>query len=393
VINNFKVDIPQSVLDDLHTRIAQTRWPDQVRDAGWDYGTELSYLQELLDYWQNGFDWRKQEGILNGYPQFLAEIDGLKIHFVHVRGKGPDPLPLVISHGWPSSFFEAYKIIEPLTDPEKYSGDPADAFDIIVPSLPGFGFSQGSSVRGFLRVDNLWRKLMSEVLGYPRFVAHGTDIGARITSALGRFHSDVVSAIHIASVDLDWPEPLPDDLSPAEHDYIQSVERWEKRDGAYGEIQSTRPQTLAYGLNDSPAGLAAWIVEKYREWSDCNGDIESRFSKDELLTNITIYWATQTINASIRRYYEARHKLQPNSFKDVDKIGIPTGVAMFPGEKDLLVPREFAERCYNIQHWTEMPAGGHFPALEEPGLLVTDLRAFFRGYRRPGKKIEADSPR
>jgi len=385
-MNNFKVDIPQTVLDDLRNRIAQTRWPDQVKNAGWDYGTELSYLKELLDYWLNQFDWRKQEGILNSQPQFLAEIDGLKIHFVHVRGKGPDPLPLVISHGWPSSFFEAYKIIEPLTDPGAHGGDPADAFDVIIPSLPGFGFSERPLARGFIRVDNLWRKLMTEVLGYTRFVAHGTDVGARVTSALGRFHSDIISAIHIASVDLDWPEPLPDDLSPAEGDYIKRVELWEKRDGAYGEIQSTRPQTLAYGLNDSPAGLAAWIVEKYREWSDCNGDIESRFSKDELLTNITIYWVTQTINSSMRRYYEARHNPHPNPLKPGERIETPAGIAMFPGEEELLVPREFAKRCYNIKHWTDMPRGGHFPALEEPDLLVEDIRTFFRGYRHRRRK-------
>ena len=381
-MESFNIDIPQVVLDDLQTRIAQTRWPDQIIDAGWDYGTEPTYLKELLGYWQNQFDWRKQERILNSQPQFLAEIEGLKIHFVHVRGKGPDPLPLVISHGWPSSFYESYKIIEPLINPKAYGGDPSDSFDVIVPSLPGFGFSEHPSTRGFIRVDNLWRKLMTDILGYPRFVAHGTDVGARITSALGRFHSEVVSAIHIASVDLDWPEPLPEDLSPAERDYIKRVALWEKRDGAYGEIQSTRPQTVAYGLNDSPAGLAAWIVEKYREWSDCGGEIEKRFSKDELLTNITIYWVTQTINSSMRRYYEARHNPNPIFIKPGERIDTPTGIAMFPGETDLLVPREFAERCYNIQHWTDMPAGGHFPALEEPKLLVDNIRTFFRKYRR-----------
>lgn len=380
-MDSFRVDISQALLADLHARTAQTRWPDQIMDAGWDYGTELTYLKELINYWQNQFDWQKQERILNSFPQFLAEIDGLKIHFVHVRGKGPGPLPLVISHGWPSSFFELYKIIEPLTNPKAHGGDPADSFDVVIPSLPGFGFSERPSVRGFIRVDNLWRKLMTDVLGYPRFVAHGTDVGARITSALGRFHGDVVSAIHIASVDLDWPEPLPDDLSPTERDYITRVELWEKRDGAYGEIQSTRPQTLAYGLNDSPAGLAAWIVEKYREWSDCGGDIESRFSKDELLTNITLYWVTQTINSSMRRYYEARHNPNPNPLKPAERIETPTGIAMFPGEKELLVPSEFAERCYNIQHWTDMPSGGHFPALEEPSLLIEDIRTFFRRYR------------
>jgi pimeloyl-ACP methyl ester carboxylesterase len=381
-MEKFKIEIGQELLDDLRTRLKATRWPDQVTDSGWSYGVDISYLKELVAYWLNDFNWKKQEVLLNEMPQFRAQIDGIKIHFVYVRGKGPSPLPLIITHGWPSSFFEMYKIIDMLSDPERYGGNPADAFDVIVPSLPGFGFSDRPLTQGFLRVDNLWRTLMTKVLGYSSFVAHGTDVGARVTSALGRFHGEVVSAIHIASVDLDWQDPLPNDLSVTERNYIERVNLWEKRDGAYGEIQSTRPQTLAYGLNDSPAGLAAWIVEKYREWSDCHGDIETRFTKDELLTNITIYWVTQTINSSMRRYYEVRHNTDPNPLKPGERINTPTGIAMFPGEKDLIVPREFAERCYNIQHWTDMPKGGHFPSLEEPALLSEDIRTFFHRFRR-----------
>lgn len=224
---------------------------------------------------------------------------------------------------------------------------------------------------------------MIEVLGYRHFGAHGGDIGARVTSALGRFHGDVVTGIHIGSVDLEWPYPLPKetDVSEAERNYLSRVKRWEKNEGAYIEIQATRPQTLAYGLNDSPVGLAAWIVEKFRAWSDCDGNIESRFTKDELLTNIMIYWLTQTIGSSIRRYFEVRHNPTPNPLNLGERIETPTGIAMFPGEKDLLVPREWAERCYNIKRWTDLPRGGHFPALEEPDLLVDDLRAFFRGFR------------
>jgi pimeloyl-ACP methyl ester carboxylesterase len=380
-MEKFKIEIAQEILDDLHARLRATRWTDQVTDSDWDYGVNISYLKELVAYWLNDFNWKKQERVLNEIPQFRAEIDGIKIHFAHVRGKGANPLPLIITHGWPSSFFETHKIIDLLTDPERHGGDPADAFDVIVPSLPGFGFSDRPLTRGFLRVDNLWRKLMTEVLGYSHFVAHGTDVGARVTSALGRFHSGVVSAIHIASVDLDWSDPLPNDLSTAERDYIARVNLCGKEDGAYREIQSTRPQTIAYGLNDSPAGLAAWIVEKYREWSDCYGDVETRFTKDELLTNITIYWVTQTINSSMRRYYETRHNTNPNPLKVGERINAPTGIAMFPGEKKLIVPREFAERHYNIQRWTEMPRGGHFPSLEEPVLLAEDLRAFFREFR------------
>ena len=228
---------------------------------------------------------------------------------------------------------------------------------------------------------------MTEVLGFPRFVAHGTDFGARVASSLGRFHSDVVAGIHIGIVDLDCQEPHPkeSELTEAERDYLKRVARWRKEEGAYSEIQATYPQTVAYGLNDSPVGLAAWIVEKYRAWSDCGGNVESRFSKDILLTNIMIYWVTETINSSMRRYFEVRHNPDPNPLKLGERIEAPTAIAMFPGEKDLVVPREWAERSYNIQHWTDMPSGGHFPALEEPILLVEDMRAFFRQFRSSEK--------
>jgi pimeloyl-ACP methyl ester carboxylesterase len=383
----FSIHVKDEILDDLRLRLMRTRWPDQVDQAGWDYGAELAYMKELLGYWFQTFDWRKQEQTLNERPQFQAKIEGLEIHFVYVRGAGPNPLPLIITHGWPSSFAEMYEIIGPLTDPARYGADPADSFDVVVPSLPGFGFSERPLQRGYLPVDRLWRKLMMEVLGYSWFIAHGTDVGARVTSALGRFHSDVVAGIHIGSVDLDWQEPHPkeSDLTEAERDYLRRVARWEKEEGAYAEIQGTYPQTAAYGLNDSPAGLAAWIVEKFRAWSDCGGDVESRFSKDILLTNIMIYWVTETINSSMRRYFEVRQSPTPNPLKLGERIETPTAIAMFPGEKELAVPREWAERSYNIQRWTDMPSGGHFPALEEPRLLVEDLRAFFRPFRSPGK--------
>jgi pimeloyl-ACP methyl ester carboxylesterase len=379
----FTIQVDKETLSDLNDRLVRTRWPDEVESASWDYGTNLEYLRELTEYWRKEFDWKKQERLLNQFPQYLVEIDGLEIYFVHVRGTGPNPFPLVITHGWPGSIFEMYKIIGPLTDPARYGADPVDAFDVVVPSLPGFGFSGRPAHRGPTFTDRLWRKLMVEVLGYRYCGAHGGDIGARVTSALGRFHGDVVTAIHIGSVDLDWPHPLPDDseLSNAERDYLSRVKQWEKNEGAYIEIQATRPQTLTYGLNDSPVGLAAWIVEKFRAWSDCNGDIGSRFTKDELLTNIMIYWLTQTIGSSVRRYFEVRHNPTPNPLRPGERIETPTGIAMFPGEKDLLVPREWAERCYNIKRWTDLPRGGHFPALEEPELLVDDLRDFFREFR------------
>lgn len=379
----FRLFVEPEMLTDLSARLARTRWPDQVTDAGWRYGTDLDYLQELVEYWQHSFDWRRQESRINRFPQFKTRMDGLDIHFLHVRGQGPDPFPLVLTHGWPSSFFEAYKIIGPLADPESHGGDPADAFDIVVPSLPGFGFSQRPLQPGFVQIDRLWRRLMVDELGYARFGAHGTDIGARVTSALGRYHRDVVAAIHLGSVDLEWPDPIPDeiDLSQAEKKYLKKCAQWEIDEGAYAHIQATRPQTLAYGLNDSPVGLAAWIIEKVRAWSDCGGDVERRFTKDEILTNVMIYWIGETINASMRRYYEARHNPAPDPLKPTDRIETPTGIAMFPGEADLVVPREWAQRCYNVVRWTDMPSGGHFPALEEPALLIDDLRAFFRPYR------------
>lgn len=379
----FEIHVEQRVLEDLARRLAETRWPDEVEGAGWDYGVSRAYLQELVAYWRGSFDWRRQERLLNGLPQFIAPVDGLELHFVHVRSPNEGALPLVLTHGWPSTCFEMHSILGPLADPARHGGDAADAFHVVVPSLPGYGFSARPARRGPARVDRLWRRLMTEVLGYPRFAAYGGDIGARVTSALGRDHGDVVAAIQLGSVDLEWPDPLPPagELSPAELDYIERVRRWEREQGAYAEIQSTRPQTLAYGLNDSPAGLAAWIVEKFREWSDCGGDVESRFSKDELLTTVMIYWVTQTIGSSMRRYFEARHDPAPALLRPGERIETPTGIAMFPGEAQLLVPRAWAERCYNVQRWTDMPRGGHFPALEEPELLVEELRAFFRPYR------------
>ena len=382
-IRPFEIHAPQADLDDLKERLAWTRWPDEVEGAGWDYGTNLAYLRELVDYWRTKFDWRAQEQALNTLPHYLATIDGWDIHFIHVRGERPGSIPLVITHGWPSSFVEMLKLIPRLTEPSKYGGDAADAFDVVVPSLPSFGFSQRRTRRGPLKAHEAWAQLMTEGLGYRRFAAQGGDIGAGVTSSLGRFYPDRVIGIHISSVDLVWPSPLPDaaQLSEAEKDYLARVERWEKEEGAYSHIQGTRPQTLAYGLNDSPAGLAAWIVEKWRAWSDCGGNVEASFTKDELLTNVTIYWITQTINSSIRAYYESQHNPNPNPLPLGQRIEVPTAVAMFPAEKELLVPRQFAERCYNIQRWTEMPRGGHFAALEQPELLAQDIREFFRTLR------------
>jgi len=378
----FSVRVPESAITDLQRRLETVRWPDEVAQAHWDYGTSLSYLQELVGFWRTGFDWRAAEERLNRIPQFIAKVQEHDIHFIHVRGVGPAPMPIVLTHGWPSTCFEMARLLGPLADPAAHGGDPSDAFDVVVPSLPGYGFSSGPALRGFVRVDILWRRLMQDVLGYPRFMAHGVDIGARVTSALGRFHPDAVIAIHLGSVDLEWPSPMPDEsaMSDAERQYLIRCDKWEREEGAYSSIQATKPQTLAYALNDSPVGLAAWIVEKFRSWSDCGGRIENCFTEDELLTNVALYWFTGTINSSMRRYYEATRN--PKRLLDPgERIQVPTGIAMFPGEKDLVVPREWAERVYPVSRWTQMPRGGHFPAVEAPDLLIDDIRAYARQFR------------
>jgi microsomal epoxide hydrolase len=378
-IQPFQVNVPQTTLDDLRERLAQTRWPDEVEGAGWDYGTNLGYLKKLVDYWQNEFDWRAQEAKLNQYAQFRAEIDDLGIHFIHERGKGPNPLPIIIFHGWPDSFYRMHKIIPLLTDPASYGGDPADSFDVIVPSLPGFGFSDRPGERGAtsIRTAELLEQLMTDVLGYKRFAAAGGDIGSRVTRLLALAHPESLVGIHLTDVGFPREIAFPPDLSnpsAAEQQFLGSVQRWFMQESGYIMIQSTKPQTLAYGLNDSPVGLAAWIVEKFRAWSDCGGDIEQRFSKDELLTNIMIYWVTETISSSARLYYEDSHAAP--QLKQGQYIEVPAGVATFP--KDLtLPPRELGERFLRVERWTEMPRGGHFAALEEPELLVDDMRVFF----------------
>jgi len=378
-ITPFHVNVPNEILDDLAMRLKSTRWPDELPNSGWDYGANRAYIKGLLDYWGSEFNWRIQEEAMNGFRNFRANINGLNIHFIHERGKGPNPLPIIITHGWPSSFYEMLKIIPLLTDPASHGGKSEDSFDVVVPSLPGYGFSDRPNRPGMTNrtIADLWAELMSG-LGYDRFGAHGGDIGSGVTAWLGLFHPEQVVGINVTSVREPYLGEGVPPLSEAEKSYVALQKRWDDDENGYGHIQSTRPQTLAYGLNDSPAGLAAWVVEKFRAWSDCDGDVEKRFTKDELLTNITIYWVTQTINSSIRLYYE--HKHNPRPFKKGERIEIPCGVALTK-EKVEHAPREWAERTYNIQHWTEFPTGGHFVASEEPKLLAEDIRSFFRKLR------------
>lgn len=381
----YTVQVAQETLDDLRARLPHTRWPDQVRGADWDYGTNLAYLKELVTYWREGFDWRAQEQAINRFAHFRATVDGFGLHFIHERGTGENPLPILLTHGWPDSFLRMVKIIPLLTDPAAHGGNADDAFDVVVPSLPGYGFSDRPTEKGFSqrRIADLFATLMTDELGYDRFAAHGGDWGGSVTEQLAFNHAASLVGIHLTEVPYNHLFTIQeDDLSEAERHYLAAGRQWQMAEGAYGMIQGTKPQTLAYGLNDSPAGLAAWIVEKFRAWSDCDGDVEKRFTKDELLTNITLYWATETINAANRLYYEALHNPPKTSGTHTD---VPTGVAIFP--KDIIpAPRTFAERFFNIQRWTEMPRGGHFAALEEPELLAADIRAFFRPLRRSGKQ-------
>jgi pimeloyl-ACP methyl ester carboxylesterase len=377
------IAIPQATLDDLHERLARTCWPDEVEGAGWDYGTNLGYMKELADYWQHEYDWRKHEAELNAFAQFKADVDGIGIHFIHERGKGPNPTPIILTHGWPDSFYRMHKILPLLTDPARFGGDPADSFDVIVPDLPGFGFSDRPRERGMTlaRTAEMWASLMTDVLGYQRYVAAGGDFGSAVTQLLALAHQESVVGIHVTDLGFFTLNAHQPDLTAAEKQYVGANQGWFFQESAYAMMQASKPQTLAYGLNDSPVGLAAWMVEKFRAWSDCDGDVEKRFSKDELLTQVMIYWVTQTINSSIRYYY--RDLSMPQPLKPGQHIEIPAGFARFP--KDLppgvTLPRELAERHLRIERWTQMPRGGHFAALEEPDLLVEDLQAFFRPLR------------
>ncbi len=380
-VEPFRIAVPDSVLADLRERLARTRFPDEVPGSGWGYGTDLSYMRELVAYWRERYDWRAAEARLNALPQFRAAVGGLDVHFIHQRGQGPKPLPLIITHGWPGSVAEFVKIIGPLTDPAAHGGDPTDAFDVVAPSMPGYGFSGHPTEPGMdpERIAALWRELM-EGLGYPRFGAQGGDWGSMVTTYLGYRHAEQLVGIHLNMVVAFPPDPDNPgaDLVQDEIVALMEAQRFLNEETGYQRIQGTKPQTLSYGLNDSPAGLAAWIVEKFRTWSDCDGAVERRFTKDELLTNIMLYWVPETANSSCRLYCETMRsgKFPPTSFR----VEVPTGCAIFPHEL-IRPPRKWVEKMYNVTQWSVMPSGGHFAAMEEPQALVEDIRAFFRPLR------------
>jgi microsomal epoxide hydrolase len=323
---------------------------------------------------------------MNHFSHFVADLDGRTLHFIHERGKGPDPLPIILTHGFPDSFLRFAKVIRMLADPASHGGDRSDAFDVVVPSLPGYGFSDARAGTGAtFQIGDLWHRLMTEHLGYEHFAAHGGDWGSLVTEILARDHADSVVGIHLTDVPFYHSFQKPDDPSHKEKAYLAQIEKFTQKEGVYALIQGSQPQLLALGLNDSPAGLAGWLVEKFRRWSDCDGDVEKRFTKDELLANVTIYWVSQTINSSFAPYYDVAHAGATTWMKQKLKewrgsSEVPAAFAMFP--KDLShPPREWAERFFNVQRWSEMPRGGHFAALEEPEALVRDIREFFRTLR------------
>lgn len=368
----FEVSVPDEVLSDLKERLAETRWPDQVEGAGWTYGTNLSYLQELVAYWQNDFDWGVQETRINGFNNFMVDVDGTDIHFVHELGRGEDAIPVLVLHGWPSSFVQMLDLIPLLTTPND-----GQSFDVVVPSLVGYGFSEVPEEPGMgvAKMAELFHKLMTETLGYERYAVRGSDLGAGVIQQLALRYPDEIVGVHLSGTN-PFVAQVPDDLSAAEQAFLANAQTWNQQEMAYAMQHSSYPQTLAYSLNDSPAGLASWIVEKFRAWSDNDGNLESAFSKDELLTNLTIYWATQTINSSMRLYYETARN--PGQF---GRVEVPTGMLM--SDKDMFpTPRAWAERSYNVVSWTPISVGGHFLEWEEPELVVEDMRAFFASLTR-----------
>lgn len=361
LVEPFSIDVDEAVLDDLRGRLSATRWPTAAPGAAWEQGTDLGWLRDLCTYWAIGYRWRVHERRLNSYPQFLADVDGMRVHFVHVRRGG---VPLVLTHGWPSAFVEYLPLVDRL-----------EGFDLVIPSLPGYGFSERPDVCTTRDVAARWHRLM-QGLGYERYGACGTDFGAAVTTYMALDEPQPLLGIHLSNLD-NTPTPT-SALSDAERGYVAAVERWDHSERGYSFIQGTRPQTLAYGLTDSPVALAAWILEKWRLWADSGGDLSARFDRDDLLTLITLYWVTGTIGTSMRDYFDNRSTATATLPPDV-YVTVPTGIANFHHNyaPEGTMPREWADRAYRVTRFTDMPRGGHFAAVEEPDLLAAEIAAFF----------------
>ena len=379
-IHPFRIDVPDETLDRIRTRVAEYPWHEMPDDGGWAYGTNLDYMKEFCAYWVDEFDWRKHEAQINRFSHYIAEVDGIDLHFIREPGSGPAPLPLIISHGWPGSVVEFVDIIEPLAHPERFGGSVDDAFEVIAPSLPGFGFS-GRPPRpyGPRKMAELLHKLMSDVLGFDSYLAQGGDWGGAISSWLGFDHSPTCRAIHINIMTMRHPDGP---QGAEEQAWAAQFERDQVMQDGYRTQQATRPQTLSYAMMDSPVGVAAWLIEKFHDWSDIDGDdIESAHSKDALLTNIMVYLVTGSFNTASWIYYGRREEGGRVMSPEGKRVEVPTAVALFPAEMLAWPPRSYVERVYNVTQWSEMPRGGHFAALEQPGLLIDDLRAFSRSLR------------
>jgi microsomal epoxide hydrolase len=378
----FSLAVTDAELDSLRQRLALTRWPDQAPEPSWTYGTDLDYMRGLLAHWQDGFDWRAQEAALNAFPQFRVPLHGIDLHFLHVRGEGPAPMPLLLSHGWPGSVFEFLDLIPRLTQPSRFGGDPADAFTVVAPSLPGYGlsFRPGQKRFGIEAIADCLADLMTGVLGYWRFAAQGGDWGAFVASRLGAVHAEKLLGIHVNLLAVRRDPAMLEQPSEDERRYLGELSHFLKEETGYQWIQGTRPQTLAYGLADSPAGLAAWIAEKFRAWTDNDGTPDSAVDRNRMLANISLYWFTGCIGASFHPYHARMHGPWPIP----GTVDVPAGYCQFPKEI-LRPPRSLAARTYtDIRRWSVMERGGHFAALEQPDALAEEMRAFFRPLREEG---------
>ncbi|MBM7113222.1 epoxide hydrolase family protein [Archangium primigenium] len=373
----YRIEVAPEVLTDLHRRLDATRYAEPLPGASWAHGADVTYVRELCAHWRHKYDWRVHEAALNRWPQFLCEVDGVDLHFWHVRGTGPSPLPLLLTHGWPGSLLEFHHLIGPLTDPAAHGGDAADAFDVVIPALPGYGFGGKPREPGWnaTRVAAAFDQLMTRELGYGRYGAQGGDWGAIVTMELGRNHGAHLAGIHL-NMPLAGPPPGQERSAEAQA-YGQRMAAHQANEAGYSHVQGTKPQSLAIAQADSPAGLAAWIVEKFRTWSDCDGDVERRFTKDWLLTNLMFYWAPNSIASAANLYYETFGAGLPGL---TEPVRVPTAAALFPKEI-LQAPRSWLEHRYDLRRYTEMPRGGHFAAVEEPQLFLDDVRAFFRALR------------
>ena len=380
MVKPFKVDISDQIIKNIYDKVKKYPWHEMPNDGGWEYGANLDYMKEISKYWVSEFDWRKYEREINKFPNFITKVDDIDIHFIHEKGSGSKPMPLIISHGWPGTIVEFLHIIEKLAHPEHFGGKEEDAFDVIAPSLPGFGFSGRTPCPvGPRKMADIFNNLMTKKLGYKNYLAQGGDWGGAITTWLAYDHSKTCNAIHINIFTMRHPNGS---QTKEEKDWETKFVKDQIMQDGYRTQQATKPQTLSYGMMDSPVGIAAWIIEKFYFWSDIkNNDIESVYSKDTLLANIMVYIVTKTFNTASWIYYGRREEGGRFLPKDFRRIEVPTAAALFPAEMLAWPPRSYAERMYNIKRWTKMPKGGHFAALEQPDLLVDDIRAFARSLR------------